>query len=438
MVALSVIPIRAETGLDTPEGAVGKHTPMVVGVCLFALLIYCTTAGFVKAAWQVQTFQIGVFALLAAYLLADIRGTRRHGAGGWMAWLIYLTPVWGVVQLMAHTTASSVETREAVLRWGAMAGVFYLSQVIARTRTARHRMLTAFLVFATAMAVLCVTQLFTSDGLVLWTFPTGYTNVYATFPSYDRYAQFVELALPIALWRAVREGWHSWWYGLSGGLLYASTIGSASRTGTALCTAELVAVLLIRLIKLRAPATAISPRAAIATLAMVPVLAAAFTLAVGWERVWLRFQQNKDLYAVRREYLVAALDMAKRRPLIGYGLDTFPLVYPRYAIKDYPFYANHAHNDWAEFAADGGVPFLLLVLIPFAAAIPTAIRNPWGIGLLAILLHACVEFPFPRPAVSCWMFALLGVLWMARASSRDEQLTDDLALEESASELSSG
>ena len=40
------------------------------------------------------------------------------------------------------------------------------------------------------------------------------------------------LALPIALWRALREGWKSWWYVLSGGLLYGSIVGSASRAGS--------------------------------------------------------------------------------------------------------------------------------------------------------------------------------------------------------------
>ena len=87
-------------------------------------------------------------------------------------------------------------------------------------------------------------------------------------------------------------------------------------------------------------------------------------------------------YLTRQEFLQATADMAKHRPLTGYGLGTFPEVYPRYAIIDPSLYlyVNHAHNDWAEFAADGGVPFLLLVLIPFAAAVPAAIGTPgdWG------------------------------------------------------------
>jgi len=420
MVALRVVPINANSGLDNPAVTAHRHTPRVVAVCLFLLLVFSTATVFVRDAWALQSFQIGVFALLAVYLVAGIRRGPEHIAGGLAPWLVYLIPLWGLIQILAHTTASSVETRGAVLRWGALAGVFFLTQTVARTRTARRDILSAFLIFATAMAVLCLTQLFTSEGKVLWIFPTGYPDVYATFPYYNNYAQFVELALPIALWRALREGWRSWWYALAGGLLYASVIGSASRAGSVLCTAELLAMLAIGLVRLRDPETGLPTRSTTAILLIVPVLAAAFTLAVGWERVWLRFQQN-DPYMLRREFIVAAADMARQRPLTGYGLGTFPEVYQRYAIKDFPFYANHTHNDWAEFAADGGVPFLLLVLIPFAACVPTAVRNPWGLGLIAVMLHACVDYPFPRPAVSGWMFLMLALLYMARMPEETSQ-----------------
>jgi O-antigen ligase len=176
---------------------------------------------------------------------------------------------------------------------------------------------------------------------------------------------------------------------------------------------ELLTMMVIGLVRLRDPETGLPTRSTTAMLLMVPVLAATFTLAVGWERVWQRFQQN-DPYLVRKEFIFAAADMATHRPLIGYGLGTFPEVYQRYAIKDFPLYVNHTHNDWAEFAADGGFPFMLLVLIPFAVAVPAAVRNPWGLGLIAIMLHACVDFPFPRPAVSGWMFVMLALLYMAR------------------------
>jgi O-antigen ligase len=417
MVALAVLSIREDAGIGEPAVTASSRTQAVVGACLFLLLIFCTATVFVKAAWALQSFQIGVFALLAVYALSGIRRGKEQIAGGVTPWLVYLIPVVGLVQILAHTTASSMETRQAILRWSALAGVFFLVQITAPSHAARRNLLSAFLIFATAMAVLCLAQLFTSEGRILWIFPTGNPDVFATFPSYNSYSQFVELALPIALWRALREGWRSWWFALAGGVIYASAIAAASRTGTALCTAELLAMLVIGMVRLRDPKTGLPAGSTAAILVVVPVLAAAFTLAVGWERVWLRFQQNEP-YLVRREFLAAALDMAKHRPLTGYGLGTFPDVYQRYAIKDFSVIANHAHNDWAEFAADGGVPFLLLVLIPFAAAVPSAVRHPWGLGLVAIMLHACVDFPFPRPAVSCWMFAMLGLLYMARTQDR--------------------
>ena len=397
------------------------------GWLLALLLALASSTVFVREHWPVPAFQIGVFALLATYVVvrsrvaADRADFSVYAVG---SCCILSLPVWGILQLAMGTTSSAADTWSASLRWASLAAVFFLAHRLAtgsgrRTNTnARRAFLDLFLWFATAEAVLCLTQIFTSKGQVLWLFDSGYSDfVYGTFQYYNNYAQFVELALPIALWRALRDRRHGWAYALAGGTLYASVIASASRAGSALCTAELLAILLIGLIRLRDPETGAPSRSATAMLAIVPAIAIVFTMVVGWEHVWLRFQQQ-DPYVVRREFLVAAVDMARQRPLTGFGLDTFPAVYQRYAIKDFPFYANHTHNDWAEFAADGGIPFLLLVLAPFLAAVPTAIRNPWGLGLIAVMLHACVDYPFPRPAVSGWMFALLGLLYATREAGR--------------------
>ena len=384
---------------------------------LYLMLVFTTCSVFVQEAWALQSFQIGIYLLVAAHLLIGVRRRPDVLAGGQAPWLVYLIPLWGIIQIVAHTTASTFDTRQAVLRWGSLAGVFFLIQSIARFEADRQTFLSMFLGFATCMAVLCVVQLFTSEGRVLWIFPTGYPDIYATFPNANNFAQFVEIALPVALWRALRRDSWSWWYALCGGILYASVIASASRAGALLCTAELLTMLAIGLASFCKAKTRSHSRNATITLILVPILAIIFTFAVGWQRVWSRFQGD-DPFSGRREFLVAAVDMARHKPLTGFGLGTFPEVYQRFAIRDFPFYANHAHNDWAEFAADGGIPFLLLILIPFARAIPIALRHPWGLGLIVVMIHACVDYPFPRPAVSGWMFALLGLLYMQQTSDK--------------------
>jgi len=415
--------LRAVAGTGTPAKLDRRLTCMVVGASLLLLLMYATLTVFVKETWAIHAFEIGIYAIVAAYLLLHLRERNAMGSTGLDAWLVasslvYVIPLWGAVQILSHSTASTFETREAILHWGSLAGVFFLIQIAAQTRSVRHHLLSAFLCFATLMATLCLTELNNANGSVLWMFPTGYPEVFATFPSHNNYAQFMELALPIALWRAVRNGLRSWWYTLACGLLYASVIGAASRVGMILCTAEVMAILGYGLAKMQKPEKLLSARGTVAVVVMIPLFASLFTAVVGWEKVVQRLHES-DPYLVRREFLISAVEMAKHRPLTGYGLGTFPEVYQQYAIKDFLFYANHAHNDWAEFAADGGIPFLLLVLTPFVVALPAALRSPWAIGLLAIMLHACVDFPFPRPAVSAWTFALLGILYATRRGERD-------------------
>jgi len=390
----------------------GRRALSPGGWLLLFLLAFTTATVFVREAWALQSFQMGVYVLLAVWLL--VPGWRRAEGleFGLIPVLVCCIPLWGLLQMAAGLTSSTAATREAVLRWGALAAVFLLAAMSGRRRAARRTFLGVFLCFAAALAALCLMQLFTSQGRVLWIFPTGYDEVFGTFQYHNNYAQFVELALPISLWRALRDRHRSFWYAFAGGILYASVIGSASRSGTLLCTVELLAVPIAGLVRLRDPETGLPSRGTSAMLLVVPALAVALTLVVGWEHVWRRFQQE-DPFQGRREFLEAALQMARDRPLIGHGLGTFPDVYQRFAVRDFPFYANHAHNDWAEFAADGGIPFLLLILIPFAAAVPAAFRHPWALGIVVVMAHAFVDYPFPRPAVSGWMFALLGLIYAA-------------------------
>jgi O-antigen ligase len=391
-------------------------------VGIFVLLAFTTVTVFVQSAWPLQTFEIGVYALAAVCLLAGMGGARDLSGYGWSSWLVCLIPLWGVGQLITHSTASSYDTRLVTLRWGALACVFLLGQFFGSSAQSRRLFLDMFLAFATAMAVLCVCELYSSHGAVLWIFPSGYSDVYGTFQYHANYAQFMELALPTAIWRAVRERRAAWWHAFSGAVIYASVIGAASRSGVVLCTVELLAMLAIALVKSKRGEKGFSVRATFAIIIAVPILATLLTLVVGWQTALNRLAEQ-DQFAGRREFLASALELTKRRPLAGYGLGTFPAVYQKYAVRDFPVYANHAHNDWAEFAAEGGLPFLFLVLVPFAIRIPAAVRHPWGLGIVAVLAHACVDYPFPRPAVSGWLFVLLGLLASAGNSSAEAPLS---------------
>ena len=95
------------------------------------------------------------------------------------------------------------------------------------------------------------------------------------------------------------------------------------------------------------------------------------------------------------------------------------MVYPRYAGFDSGSYVNQAHNDWLQWAAEGGLPFAILLAIFALLLWKPAVQSIYGLGTVAFLLHALVDYPMQqRPALGAWFFALAGAAW-ARQSSRD-------------------
>jgi hypothetical protein len=113
---------------------------------------------------------------------------------------------------------------------------------------------------------------------------------------------------------------------------------------------------------------------------------------------------------VRREFDISSLHMVEAHPFAGTGLGTWPTVYPRYAIVDVGTFANQAHDDWMQFAAEGGLPFGLLVFSLFLWSLRPASRSIWGIGIIAVFLHAFVDYPFSRPALGSWPIVIVAML----------------------------
>ena len=109
--------------------------------------------------------------------------------------------------------------------------------------------------------------------------------------------------------------------------------------------------------------------------------------------------------------------MIATRPGTGFGLGTFSTVYPAYATFDAGKSVEHAHNDWLEWASEGGLGFALAWLGLAVWSVRPAWRAGWGIGVLGCFLHGMVDYPFARFGISAWVFILLGIL--ARSDLRE-------------------
>jgi O-antigen ligase len=297
------------------------------------------------------------------------------------------------------------ETWNALLMWTTNLAVFAVALQVFSDAGTRERFLRATLLFGFALSVVSTLAMFTSRTNVFWIFPAGSDRVPAgPFLSPNQYAAFIELVLPLALFRAASDARRRVLFALMAGTMYASVIASASRAGFVLTSLEMVAALALAL------------RAHGATLRgiarLVSVLAAfilLFTALVGWETLWNRLNRA-DAFAGRREMLDSTLDMIRDRPWTGFGLGTWSTVYPAYARYDDGLFANQAHNDWAQWTAEGGFPFLALLAGLALWSVRPALRSLWGIGVIAVFLHCLVDYPLQKPALAAFFFAVLAVL----------------------------
>jgi O-antigen ligase len=305
------------------------------------------------------------------------------GGAHWLLVPLLWASTWGVLQLAFGWTIDRYETWSAVTGWLARSACFYLAFTTLKQRRMRNLVLSVFLVAGALLSVVGMLEWFTAHGRVLWLFQSPYQDeVMGTFLNRDHYAVFAELVLPIALTVALSSDPARFPAALAAAFIYASVVITGSRAGTIWVSAE--ALLMVGAVWRQTR----EYRLALAVAAGLALC----SIAVGWEYVWFRFQAA-DPFAFRREMAASSLDMIRTRPLTGFGLGTWPVVYPAFAQFDPPgFFMNHAHNDWLEWIADGGLPMALAVF-------------PVVVGAVA---HAAVDFPMQKPALAALTFFLLG------------------------------
>ena len=322
----------------------------------------------------------------------------------------------GALQLLTGATVYRYATFDAWTRIVALIATVAIAESVLLNRALRALFLKAFVWFAAIISVIGVLTYYTSPGKVLWIFPSPYPDTWGPFLSRNNFAAFLELAFPVALWlgltaplsrRALQKlrrrnsGYAASkpvgnsLYLLLAAWMLAAGFASASRAGSALLLAEAIVIL----------STSGTKRMAMRFGAIACLLAALVgigTLLHRWD--------DSDPLRFRREMQQSALEMVRERPIRGFGIGTFARVYPAHAHFDLGASVEHAHNDWLEWAAEGGLPYALAWVVVAVSVVKPAVRSIWGLGVLAVFLHAFVDYPFARFGVSAWTMTLIGAL----------------------------
>jgi len=377
----------------------------ISAIALLVITITAVALMWQPAYWAIAIPSVAAVCLAAAWLVRSLAG-RHEVRTNPALWLVLTAALWPLMQLALGWTVYAWRTADSFLYWALAAAIVFSAIQTFRDPPVLRLFLRALLIFGFVVALISPLQRFTAGGKIFWMFDVRYSDIaLGPFVYPNQYAAFIELLLPIALVEALseRSGWRIF-HGLAAAVMYGSVIAAVSRSGVALATLEVIAVPLLTARRQRTGFSQLRIPAAVVG-GMLVVL----TLAMGPDAIISKLQQ-KDPYQGRREFTESSLVMIRDHPLKGVGFGNWSTAYPAYAIFDDGLFANQAHNDWAQWAVEGGLPFFFVMAALAVWIVPRAFETVWGSGLIVIFLQCFVDYPIQRIGVAIVFFTLLGAV----------------------------
>lgn len=373
----------------------------VTSLALLAILCASILTAWVPERWPVAILEIGGFVLFELWVVRLAwRGERPNRDPVLAAPVLIL--LWGALQMACGWTVASSETARAMVGHAANLAILFAGLQTFGDRRARERFLDGLLWFAFLLSFAAILQAFTSNGKVFWLFAVNDpVHFMGPFLYHNHFAAFVEAVLPLALIPAVEDASKRLWYAFVTAILVAAVIVSASRSGVAIIAMEVALVIAVREWRSRHRVRRMLPAAAVVLLMTVAVAATA-----GWESLSSRLSEQ-DPYFDRMQMLRSSVDMIRDHAWTGVGLGNWPTAFPYYARHDDGKFANQAHNDWAQSAAESGMVGLVAFGFLFAMAVRRGFRNVWGLGVVCVFVQAFADYPFQKPQIAAVVFALL-------------------------------
>jgi O-antigen ligase len=362
------------------------------------------------------------------------------GEGRWRAARLALAavPLWVVaVQMLpwSGAGAGALSATPQALAFAALAGLPIAASWLlglGASGAQVQTLLRLWLGVAVAQALLGLVQLGGFDALYFGL--DGAEPVIGTYASKNTYTNLLAMAAPLAvlgLWGASarRSGQrlgHAWWSVAALLVLLAAALASTSRTGIA--TALLVTLLALALLAPAAERGASrwrQRRLWLPLLALALLGAALFMGGLDWVDRFdaKRLAADDALRALTRE---ATWQGALAYWPLGSGLGSYAWVFPRFQSPEVGRYLlDLAHSDYLQILMETGALGLAAMMLALALMgrrvlqLIRAARGTWsssdrvavacGLGLLATLLHAWVDYPFRIPANAMLAAFLLGV-----------------------------
>jgi O-antigen ligase len=395
----------------------------VVFYGVFGLLLFGPLAFGAVEPWSIFTLEAGAALLLLLW-------TFRQAASGELS--VAVSPLFAPVLVFASLIALQLATGRTAYRYETFStgllycayGIFCFLVVQILRRTSQVKALTvAFSVYGFLMAAFALLQNLSATSKLYWVrTPRMGGWIYGPYVNHNHYAGLMEMLVPIPLVFSLTHwgrGPRKIMAGLAAALMAGTIFLSGSRGGMLAFVVEMGLLAVVVVWGQKSRKTTL-------TLATFLVIGVGLVLWLGGSELAKRLAtihadtKTELSGGTRLDIDRDALHMFARRPVLGWGLGTFPDVYPQFRSFHTNFFINEAHNDYLQLLVEmgglGGAATLWFLWVVYHNGLRKlknwtedtngAVSLAALLGVTGILVHSLVDFNLQIPANAALFYVL--------------------------------
>jgi O-antigen ligase len=328
-------------------------------------------------------------------------------------------------QLTFRITAYPHATMEAALLYVSYALLcFLVSQTLERGSQAR-RLALIISIYGAAVASFALIQGISSNGRLYWLRqPRMGGWIYGPYVNHNHYAGLMEMLIPIPLVLSLTHLASSRARNLAAtaaAVMVGTIFLSGSRGGMLAIVIEVMILGVIFVQQRRGWRTMIG-------IGLFVAIVAGLLIWVGGSDLTQRIASVEPSHTeisgdTRSDINRDGLRMFLNKPILGWGLGTFPVVYPQFRTFHTNLFVNEAHNDYLQLLVETGLLGFAIMVLFVVVAFKRAIKKlkNWTsdingaaalacvLGMSGILVHSAVDFNLQVPANAVLFYVLCTV-----------------------------
>ena len=417
--------MQSRKSFENPRQHRAKQLDSALLYGIFGLLLFGPLAFGEVEPWSIFLLELGSGILFLLWVVKEIFEEELK-----VRWNPLFLPMAAfgllvLLQLVLHLSAYPHDTISLALQYTAYAALCFLtSQVLIRGGQAR-KLATIFSIYGAALATFALIQGISSNGRLYWLRePRMGGWIYGPYVNHNHYAGLMEMLVPIPLVLSLTRlaSTRARAMAATAAAVMAGTIFlSGSRGGMIAIIAEMVLLGAFLVKQKRGWPTAIG-------IGLFLTIVAGLLIWVGGAELSQRIATLSTSHSELSNDIRVTINrdgvrMFLKRPVMGWGLGAFPVVYPQFRTFYTNFFINQAHNDYLQLLVEMGILGLVAMLWFVLTAYRRAIKKiaSWPaetsgatalacmMGLTGILVHSAVDFNLQIPANAALFYVICAI-----------------------------